>query len=78
MKSDDANRYLVIFIGIILLVAVISSTAGTLLTNVAGLNTTFQSTGLGTLFSTTIFGVIIVAAIFVALWKGFSMSNKKH
>jgi phosphotransferase system glucose/maltose/N-acetylglucosamine-specific IIC component len=74
----DANKYLTLFIGMVILVAVISATAGTLLTNVSGLNTTFADTGLGTLFSTTIFGVIIVAAIFVALWKGFHIKGKKR
>lgn len=68
----DANKYLTVFIGIIVLVAVVSATAGTMLTNVAGLNTTFQATGLGSLFSVSIFGIIIVAAIFYALYKGLS------
>lgn len=43
--------------------AVVSATAGTLLTNVTALNGTFASTGLGTLFSASIFGIILVAAI---------------
>ena len=58
------------------MVAVVSATAGTLLTNVTALNTTFASTGLGTLFSATIFGIILVAAIFYALWKGLGGSHK--
>jgi hypothetical protein len=66
----DANSYMTKFIGIVILVAVVAATAGTLLTNVTALNGTFASTGLGTLFSATIFGIILVAAIFYALWKG--------
>ena len=72
----DANKYLTMFIGIVILVAVVAATAGTLLTNVTALNTTFQSTGLGTLFSATIFGIILVAAIFYALWKGLGGMKK--
>ena len=66
----DANKYLAYFIAIVVLVAVVSATGSTLLTNIAGLNTTFADTGIGSLFSATIFGVILVAAIFYALWKG--------
>jgi len=72
----DANKYLGAFIGIVILVAVVSATAGTLLTNVTALNGTFASTGLGTLFSATIFGIILVAAIFYALWKGIGGMGK--
>lgn len=66
----DANKYLTTFIGIVILVAIVSATAGTLLTNVTALNTTFASTGLGMIFSASIFGIILVAAIFFALWNG--------
>jgi len=72
----DANKYLMGFIGVVILVAVVSATAGTLLTNVAGLNTTFQDTGLGNLFSVTIFGLILVAAIFYALYRGVTGLGK--
>ena len=72
----DANKYLGAFIGIVILVAVVSATAGTLLTNVTALNGTFADTGLGTLFSTAIFGIILVAAIFYALWAGITKMKK--
>jgi len=66
----DVQKYLGAFIGVLILIAIVSATAGTLLTNAATLNTTFASTGLGSLFSVTIFGVILVAGIFYAVWKG--------
>jgi len=83
-KKMDANKYLGLFIGIVILVAVVSATAGTMLNSIAGtyngthyvgglgdgVGGTFSATGLGSLFSVTIFGIILVAAIFYALWKG--------
>lgn len=67
----DAKKYLTMFIGIIILVAVVSATAGSLLTNLTALNGTFAATGLGTLFSAGIIGLLLAAAIFYAIWKYF-------
>ena len=64
----DAKSYLGMFIGVFILVTVVAATGGTLLTNIVALNTTFQSTGLGTLFSATIAGLLLAAAIFYAIW----------
>ena len=66
----DIKKYIGAFIGVLILVAIVAATAGTLLTSAAGLNTTFAATGLGNLFSVTIFGIILVAGVFYALYKG--------
>lgn len=67
----DAKKYLGMFIGVIILVAVVSATAGSLLTNLTALNGTFAATGLGTLFSASIIGLLLAAGIFYAIWKYF-------
>lgn len=67
----DAKKYLGMFIGVIILVAVVSATAGSLLTNLTALNGTFAATGLGTLFSASIIGLLLAAGVFYAIWKYF-------
>lgn len=79
----DANNYLVLFVGILVFVAVVSASAGTILNGVAGTwNGTeyvgglggtggaLTSTGLGGLFSVTVFGILLVSVVFYVLWNG--------
>lgn len=64
-----AQNYINKYVGLLILVALVSATGGTLLTNLAGLNTTFTDTGLGSLFGKTIIGLVFAAAIFYAIYK---------
>jgi len=60
-----------IFLGALILVALVTATGGTLITNMVALNGTFASTGLGSLFSATILGLLFAVFIFYALYKMF-------
>lgn len=71
-----ATNYINKYVGLIILVALVSATAGTLLTNLSGLNTTFTDTGLGTLFTKTILGLVFAAGIFYAIYKAVTTMAK--
>lgn len=72
----NVSKYITLFIGVIIFSALVSATAGTVLTNVSALNTTFSATGLGSLFATSIFGILLAASIFYALYT--VVWKKKH
>lgn len=67
----DANKYMTMFIGALVLVALVSATAGTLLTYFGNLSTAFSSTGISAIFGAGILGLIFAAGIFYALYKVF-------
>lgn len=66
---EGAWKYLLIFIALYIFVQFVSATGGTLLTALSGLNGTFASTGLGSLFAPTLVGIVLVAGIFIVVWK---------
>jgi hypothetical protein len=66
---DHIKKYISVYIGVIIIVALTASMAGNLLSNAAGLNTTFQTTGVGNLFGVTIFGIMIVGLVSYALYQ---------
>ena len=71
-----AENYINKYVGILILVALVGATGGTLLTNMTTLNTTFADTGLGSLFSKVILGLVFAAGIFYAIYKGVTSLAK--
>ena len=72
------SKYMNGYIALLIIVALVSATGGSLITDMAGLNTTFGSTGLGSIFSATILGLVFAGAVFYAVYKGVqSLVGKK-
>jgi len=67
----DPKKYMNIFLGALILTALVSATGGTLITNMTSLNGTFGATGIGSLFSATILGLLFAVFIFYVLYKMF-------
>lgn len=72
----EPKKYMTIFLGALILTALVAATGGTLLTNIVALNGTFGTTGLGTLFSATILGLLFAVFIFYALYRMFAGKSK--
>jgi len=81
----EASKYLTIFIGVLVLVAVVAALAPTVMNSVSGtwngtayvgglggVGGSLTSTGLGSLFGVGIFGLIIAAGVFYALWTAIN------
>jgi len=75
----DAKKYVGIYVVIIVFIALVSGTAGGLLTDVTGLQTTFAGTGVESLFALGLIGLIFAALIFLAIYAGMqSLAGKKR
>ena len=85
MIKIDPKKYMTIFLGALILTALVGATGATLLNNIAGTNNgtdyvgglggvggAFESTGLASLFGVAILGLLFAVFIFYALYRMFS------
>ena len=84
MINIEPKKYMYIFVGALILTALVSATGGTLLNNISGtyngtayvgglggVGGAFADTGIASLFGVTILGLLFAIGVFYALYKMF-------